>query len=181
MRRRGGPVASYVSTEVRFHLQEAYFHLQNAREVPLQLLAVLDDFSLNDTQDDISFAAARMLGQQRMASLAGTAESGGLWWQAGLRWSLAGKIVPEDPATMASNYRASANAFGRAIPTTGLSSQDDIDTMNTRVVLQVLQAWDPDDIPVYKPRLATLLRSDVAARNPDVTYALILMAENYVS
>jgi hypothetical protein len=136
----------------------------------------------------ISFTTAGLLPTHQLAE---EAESAGNWWSAALRYnalamlalkqsgSFSGGAELKKKSFVAVEKSSAISANESTITTAAVCTQVAKDALTWTVILAILKGWNPDDFPIYLPRLKTLMASEGAMLNPISLTTSILMTEVY--
>ena len=164
---RDDAVSVYVCKEIAGHIRAGWDLARYAED--RDSVEWLDDFQTQ--QDVVPLAAAHVLGIPRASALAEDAERAGDWWHAALRWAA---IANE--ASVASCWRrvhkVSEALQGQALqhvkPDADCKALDK-QRLEMKVIIEILQRWDPADQAVYGAQLEPLLQSEAAREMPTLT------------
>eukprot|EP01052_Picozoa_sp_SAG31_P030463 SAG31_NODE_3127_length_4646_cov_6.057620_1_plen_623_part_00 len=176
---RDDPVAVYVCKEIAGHIKEGWDLARYADD--RASVVWLDDFPTQ--QDVVPLAATHVLGITRASALAEEAERVGDWWHAALRWAaLANEVkfsvVTESGDQYSKFLKAAGSALHRVRPDIDCSALDK-QRLEVKVIIDILQRWDPADQAVYGPQLEPLLQSEAAREMPTLAMKAIIILKVY--
>ena len=174
---REDAVSVYVCKEIAGHIKAGWDLARFAED--RASVEWLDDFPTQ--QDVVPFAAAHVLGIPRASALAKEAEAAGEWWHASLRWAAIAneaRVASESGDQYAKCLKSAGSALQRVEPGAECSALDK-QRLEIKVVIEILQRWDPGDQAVYGAQLEPLLQSEAALEMPTLAMRAIVSMKIY--
>jgi hypothetical protein len=171
-----GRLSGYILRHSVHHVEHSW---RTDWESDEDALTWLDDYD-GVSQDAIPLASAAFLGTERVSQLARQAESEGEWWSAALRWSATATVNRGTDGVAAAQplLKLCAAALERVQPATAIEV-DAKASLELSVLVAILLAWNPPDVPLYMSRLTPLMDTKAAKAAAEMRSCVFLMRELY--
>ena len=166
--RMGESMVTYVRTEVKSHVELCWLNGSSQDEV--EVIEWLTDVP----QDAIVIATGEVIGLEKLAQLAGAAETAGNWWLSARYWSVAREVTFQQSGNGAASEAASKALYAISqMPADAddPAARDDIRFEQARTIITAF------DVLALNKRLGEfheILRTDAAVREPATTMLLSL-------
>jgi hypothetical protein len=169
-----GRLSDYILTCAEHHVEHGWLSDWATDEIAQSWL---DDYAVS--QDIVPLSCASFLGTERVSELAKHAERAGEWFKAAKRWSAAGLVQKVTNYSLAMPFwKACTAALERMQPATSQQA-DAKDRLELSTIGLILQAWDSNDMPVFKSRLERLMHTQAANDSVDGRVIVSIMSKVY--
>lgn len=167
--------ATYIVSNCTYHVQSAW---QSDWAADQECICWMSDYHM--MSDAIPLACARALGREKVSHLAQDASEHGDWWSAALRWSATALDIDESVGKTDAKplYVQCAACLEHVVPQSP-EQQRSKDRLEFTTVLAILMQWNPPDMPLYMPRLATACTTEVAKEDPESLARGVHVTEYY--